>query len=261
MNPEKSTDDRLADEAAFFDRQAQTTLGREPSFRLGNTKTYAELFGEVSHLKGVVPHFGAIEGKTLLDMACGDGWTTLYFARSGAQVSCCDISPKCIELVRRYAETNDLASRINAEVMNAEEMSYPDEAFDYVFVNAGLHHTDLSKSVAEIRRVLKPGGKLAMVEDHGHHPLFAVYRFFTGHRHTKFEKALGPEDVAMISSMFTDVTVRYHGLLNVVSATSKLSRVLESIDKRLLSWFPFLRFFARLVQIYAVKPAGPGPGA
>lgn len=247
---------RLEDEASFFDRQASATLNRTRQFKLTNTKTHVELFGEISHLKGVVPHFGDIQGKRLLDLACGDGWTSLYFARSGAEVHCCDISSKCIELAQTLAEANCLSNRITAEVMNAEEMDYSDARFDFVFVNAGLHHCHLKRATDEIKRVLKPGGKLAMLEDYGHHPLFTVYRFITRHKHTKYEKALTSRDVAMIAAEFEDVAVSHHGLLNVFGSRLGLSRVLETIDRKLISWFPFLTWFARLVQINATKGGG-----
>ena len=255
MSKADTNDDRLADEASFFDKQAMATLAQDRKFKLSNTKTHVELFPEIAHLKGVVPFFGDISNKKLLDLACGDGWTSLYFARSGAEVYSCDISPKCIELVNTYAIANDLSGRIHAKVMNAEEMQYADDFFDLVFVNAGLHHCHLVKATAEIKRILKPGGKLALIEDLGHHPLFVVYRFFTKHKHTKFEKPLTEEDVAMIAAEFEGVMVRYQGLLNVFESTSRISRVLEALDEKLFTWFPFLIYFSRLVQIYATKAA------
>jgi ubiquinone/menaquinone biosynthesis C-methylase UbiE len=89
----------------------------------------------------------------LLYLGCGDGWASLYFARSGADVFCCDISPKSIILAKKYAAENGLESKITAAVMPAENLCFGDNFFDFVFMNAALYHCDIEKVSKEMFRM------------------------------------------------------------------------------------------------------------
>lgn len=99
MNDKKN--DRYEDEITFFDKKSEEILRRKKKFTLKNTKNYEVLFNDIVQLKQVVKFFGKIEGKRILDLCCGEGWASLYFARSGAFVYSCDTSPKSIDLVNK----------------------------------------------------------------------------------------------------------------------------------------------------------------
>lgn len=243
---------RYRDEAEFFDRCATRAMEGKRSYRLTNTKTHAELFQAIPQLRPVVSFFGDIRGKRVLDLACGNGWVSLYFARSGAETHCCDISPKSIELARRYAEANGLSGNMHPEVMSAEELHYDDEFFDMIFVNAALHHCDIPIATEEILRVLRPGGKAAIIEDLGYHPVLWLYRLFSDSKHTENERPLYVEDVERIRSRFSRSELHYTGLLDCVDHRNPVTRLFSVIDRGLLA-LPFLRRFSRIVGIMAVK--------
>jgi len=248
-----NTNDRYIDEISFFDQKARKILNQNRTFKLTNTKTHIELFSEIPHLKPVVPFFGNIRNKKLLDLGCGDGWASLYFARSGAYVFCCDISPKCIELAKKYAEANGLADRITPLVMPAEELSFEDNFFDFVFMNAALHHCDVERVVLQIKRVLKKGGKAAIIEDFAYHPFLKIYRFLARSKHTKYEKPLSKKDIAIILSEFPKVEFKYTGLLNIFNSNNFWARKLELIDQKIFEIVPILRKFAKIIGIYIEK--------
>ena len=245
-------EDRYRNEAEFFDRSAARIMDGKTSYKLTNTKNHAELFQSINQFKPVVPFFGDIAGKRILEVACGNGWISLYLARSGAEVHCCDISPKSIELARRHAEANDVADRMHPAVMTAENLEYEDNSFDYVFVNAALHHTDIPRATAEIKRVLKDGGKGAFIEDFGYHPALVLYRLFTAAKHTDHERPLYYKDLDQIGSLFSRMELHYSGLLDIFDRRNALTTFLGVVDRGLLA-LPFLRPFSRLVGILVVK--------
>lgn len=101
-----------------------------------------------------------LAGKNVLDIGCGTGWSTEQFARMGARVSAIDLTEKAVELTKKRFALYNLEADIR--VGDAEQMPYPDGAFDYVFVWGVLMHTpDTEKAIREIYRVLKPGGRAA----------------------------------------------------------------------------------------------------
>jgi ubiquinone/menaquinone biosynthesis C-methylase UbiE len=105
--------------------------------------------------------------ERLLDAGCGTGLTVLRIA---AQYSNCavhgiDLSPKMIEAARRYAAVCGLA--VDFRVGSITDLPYPDFSFDVVLTNIIYHHLDLAEkrqAVAEIARVLRPGGRYVSAE-------------------------------------------------------------------------------------------------
>lgn len=97
------------------------------------------------------------DGATALDVGCGGGLLAEEFATAGFTVTGIDPSPNSIATARRHADRNRL--RITYEVGSAEQLPYPDASFDVVYCCDVLEHVrDLPRTMAEIGRVLKPGG-------------------------------------------------------------------------------------------------------
>lgn len=101
----------------------------------------------------------------VLDVGCGVGGTSRYLARSlgpDADVTGITLSPN---QVKRATELAVEQSTPNAkfQVMNALEMTFPDDTFDVVWAcESGEHMPDKEKYIQEMMRVLKPGGKFVM---------------------------------------------------------------------------------------------------
>lgn len=68
----------------------------------------------------VADFFGPLEGKTLLDVACGYLMTPVIFALAGARVHAIDVAPKTIATVQQFAEYQGVADRMQAHVGPAE---------------------------------------------------------------------------------------------------------------------------------------------
>ena len=99
----------------------------------------------------------------VLDLGCGSGWTSVFLARRGYQVTGQDIAPDMIAL----AEANRLDSGVSGldfRVCDYEDLGFHEEFDAAVFYDA-LHHSD-SPAVAleNVYRALKPGGVLVTIE-------------------------------------------------------------------------------------------------
>jgi SAM-dependent methyltransferase len=118
-----------------------------------NPETYAQNAAFVHGLAGgVLEWLDARSGERILDLGCGDGQLTKRIAAAGANVCGIDASPEMVAATR--------ALGIEAEVANAETLPHANASFDAVFSNAALHWVrGQDAMMAEVRRVLKPGGR------------------------------------------------------------------------------------------------------
>jgi ubiquinone/menaquinone biosynthesis C-methylase UbiE len=99
---------------------------------------------------------GPRRGLKLLDLGCGTGRFSIPIAkRLGCHVTGADSSG---EMLRR-AMVKEGSGAVEWHIQDAESLSYPDIAFDVVFMSHLLHHVDDPiKVVKESHRVLRPGG-------------------------------------------------------------------------------------------------------
>jgi 2-polyprenyl-6-hydroxyphenyl methylase/3-demethylubiquinone-9 3-methyltransferase len=98
-----------------------------------------------------------LRGKQTLDVGCGGGLLAEEFARLGCDVTGVDPSEKSLQAARAHAREQDLT--IEYRQAAGEHLPFPDAAFDIVYCCDVLEHVqDLGKVIAEISRVLKPGG-------------------------------------------------------------------------------------------------------
>ena len=114
-------------------------------------------------------------GRRILEIGCGNGRDAIFFARAGFVVSAVDVAPGAVELARRNAEAAEV--QIDLRVANAEQLPFPDGAFDALFSLSVLHASKLEVSIAETARVLAPGG-LALIY------IYADTTFADGHVET-----------------------------------------------------------------------------
>ena len=124
----------------------------------------------------------------VLDYCCGNGLDSIYLAKHGArQVTGIDISDVSIRNCRELARAEGVDDRVRFETMDAEALTFPDNSFDLITEYGVLHHLDLDRSMAELARVMKPGGHLLGTETLGHNPLIRWYRQRTPELRTAWE--------------------------------------------------------------------------
>ncbi len=126
---------------------------------------------------------GRTEGMRVLEVGCGRGvGTELIFKRFGArEVYAMDLDPDMIEKARRRLADYP-PDRLTLAVGDVTAIEVEDESFDAVFNFAIIHHVpDWQAAVAEIRRVLKPGGRFFFEEVTKHALDKWSYRTFMEH--------------------------------------------------------------------------------
>lgn len=113
-----------------------------------------------THIEKILAHGNAPDSGRLLELGCGAGNMTLWFANKGYKVSGVDISPTAIEWAEENAREMKLEG--NFSVGNVTDLAaYPDNYFDFVFDGHCLDciiREDRGRVLSSVQRVLKPGG-------------------------------------------------------------------------------------------------------
>ncbi|GAC1339092.1 MAG: hypothetical protein NVSMB18_06670 [Acetobacteraceae bacterium] len=185
-------------------------------------------------------------GKKVLVPGCGFGEDVLRLSAMGADAYGFDLSPEVIAITRQRAEAF-ARTPVTVHVMAAETMNYPDDFFDVVVLVDVLHHVDIPRTMAEIRRVLKPGGLVIGDELYTHSRLQRVREGrlvsrFLYPRMVKFiygqatpyitadEHKIDEHEFATVLASMSDTTTRFFGMLegrlfpNRMSWASKLDQ-------------------------------------
>jgi demethylmenaquinone methyltransferase/2-methoxy-6-polyprenyl-1,4-benzoquinol methylase len=124
------------------------------------------------------------EDMHLLDLAGGTGDIAFRFLDAGGgAVTVCDINPEMLEVGRRRAAARRLRGEITWTCGSGEQLPLPARSFDAVTCAFGIRNfTDIPAALAEIHRVLKPGGRFLCLEFSrlvlpGMERLYDVYSF------------------------------------------------------------------------------------
>lgn len=108
----------------------------------------------------------------VLELGCGTGYFTRELVKLEVHVTAIDISPELIEVAKNEIK----AENVSFEVQNAYEMTYGLDQFDAIIGSSVLHHLEIEKAIAEMIRVLKPGGMIAFTEPNMLNPQIALQK-------------------------------------------------------------------------------------
>ncbi len=111
---------------------------------------------------------GIASGQKVLDLAGGTGDISALISPkvgSNGSVILSDINQPMLEVGRRRLEDKGIVGNVRYALANAESLPFPDQSFDAVTIAFGLRNvTDKNKALRQALRVLKPGGKLHILE-------------------------------------------------------------------------------------------------
>src|SRR6187455_1161912 len=108
-----------------------------------------------------------LEPKIVLDMATGTADMAILACRllDPDKITGLDLSAEMLELGRKKVEKEGLANKIELVKGDGEAISFPDNSFDAVMVAFGVRNFEnLENGLMEMLRVLRPGGKLVVLE-------------------------------------------------------------------------------------------------
>lgn len=193
------------------------------------------------------------KNKVFLDYACGNGGIAIYAAMHGAALSLgFDISAVSVQNARKAALKKGISKGIRFFQADAENTKLPENSIDVVVCTGMLHHLDLSYTFPELRRIIKPGGKLLAVEALDYNPAIKLYRMLTPEMRTEWEKAhiLDLSDVQFAKRFFHLNCINYWHVIGYLGGKFPLLfPFLDRLD-RFLEKFPFVQ---RLAWIFTFE--------
>jgi demethylmenaquinone methyltransferase/2-methoxy-6-polyprenyl-1,4-benzoquinol methylase len=105
--------------------------------------------------------------STALDVCCGTGDLTFAMARRGTKVTGLDFSSEMLEVARARTlkQPGEVAERVAFVQGDALDLPFEDDSFDAATVGFGVRNVaDLGKALSEMRRVVRPGGRVVVLE-------------------------------------------------------------------------------------------------
>ncbi len=224
---------------------------------------YARLFRHSAHLyrqrqlELVHRALAGCENSRVLEL--GSTCWRKWLARPGykpKELHCINISQTELNTGIWLAQRTELQPTFS--LMDAEDLQFDDDRFDIVIGDAILHHLDLPRGLAEVRRVLKPGGLVLFAEPLAMNPVAAAVRLLTPRARTEDEQPFRMRELGLIREAF-DCTIHYEQLLSVpVGVLSGLickepdnvmTRAAFRLDRGLDEALPPLRRFYRQILI------------
>jgi 2-polyprenyl-3-methyl-5-hydroxy-6-metoxy-1,4-benzoquinol methylase len=195
--------------------------------------------------------------RTLLDVGCGNGYSSIRFAKIGYDVSGFDISENNIKIAKRLSEQYGVRNKISFSVHASEDQNYCSEQFDIIVGIDILHHVDIRPTIKECHRILKKNG-VAIFRDFMEVPLFDRIRntrilttifskgkSFENHI-TEDERKLTVDDINDIKEVFPDLSMQRSLFLSrlnrfLIKRNKRRPSILEKLDYFIFNLFPVLR--------------------
>jgi 2-polyprenyl-3-methyl-5-hydroxy-6-metoxy-1,4-benzoquinol methylase len=118
----------------------------------------SDCLGGVFDLRLMPPPRRGGQEMRVLDLGCGIGfWVSEFAMRGVGYLHAADLTQRALELTQQRLDVLGLKADLSRQ--NAESMTFADGEFDHVNCQGVVHHTpDTAAAIAEIARVLKPGG-------------------------------------------------------------------------------------------------------
>ena len=125
-----------------------------------NSQSHAEGSDLAALIKALRPR----RAEVALDVATGTGFTAMALARLVGHVTGVDMTDEMLAQARSLA-AKEGATNVRFELGDAQELAYPRASFDIVTTRRAAHHfSDVPRFLRQARRVLRPGGRLGMVD-------------------------------------------------------------------------------------------------
>jgi SAM-dependent methyltransferase len=199
----------------------------------------------------------------VLELGCGAGDLSLELLRRGADLTALDVAPAMVDLARARAERFRQGAEARFVVAPAEDTGLPAESFDVGVGKAVLHHVDVPAAAAELRRVLRPGGRAVFFENQDRNPLLRLARQrLWGARRlswvgTRDEHPLTRDDFDVLRRTFASVDLSYPSFYFFEALSRALGHrfhgPLSGLDELVWRRLPFARPWSWHVLVSCVR--------
>jgi len=244
-------EDRKLKELEFHDQDRDKEFKKESKDEgdyekyYGNRKYYSTVHRSQEYIKNWI--IKESKDKVFLDYACGEGDYGILAAESGATLSLgLDISPLSIENANEKAREKNIPLDQKGGIIffqgDCENTKLPDNSIDTIICSGMLHHLDRSYAFPELRRILKPGGKILAAEALNYNPAIKLYRMLTPAMRTDFEKEhiLSLKDLKFAKHFLDVKEIKFWHVIGYVGGKLPfLFPILDNIDK-ILEKIPFI---------------------
>jgi SAM-dependent methyltransferase len=273
FEPAASDAGRIAAEREFHDAWAEGEDLSQIDVRQSNEVCTAP------EMRYIVRRLGDIRGKRVLDVGCGLGEASVYFAMLGADVTASDLSPGMLAAASELARTNCV--KITPHVASAEDMGLAENArFDVIYTGNLLHHVNIQEMLDQVLPHLAKDGVFVSWDPLAYNPAINVYRNRATEVRTEDEHPLTRDDIRGIGGKFDQIETKFFWLTTLVifvimaviqrrdpnkvrfwKAILKdgpkwawLYRPLEALDRVVLTLVPPLRWLCWNVVVIARRP-------
>lgn len=231
----------------------------------------------------IISHIGKdrIRGKKVLEIGCGCGEASVYFAKQGADVIATDLSQGMCDLTQKVARCHNVKLSTQGGV-SCENLPFDTSAFDIVYAANVLHHVDIEKTLREIKRVLKPDGIFVCWDPIKYNPAINIYRRLASDVRTPDEHPVDRAYVKTIKQNFSHVQIKGFWFLtniifvkyyfidklnpgkirywkHIIDDADNLKKIylpLEKIDSILLKLFPIFKWWCWNMVVIANNKQG-----
>lgn len=217
-----------------------------------------------------------VRNKKILEIGCGRGEMSVYFAKKGAKVFGLDVGPSLIDSARALAKINQVKCKFL--VFDCTRLPFDQDYFDLVFVNDVLHHLSspaMKKTIAEIYRVLARGGIAFINEPVEDSQIFDFFQNIIPLKQTGFgskrpsilnrkkweeyiagmdHHSLNTRELVSLFAKFKRIKLLQYGFINRLERIfPNKSQILNRIDNNLLRRSAYLKKFCRSAVLIAQK--------
>ena len=159
-------------------------------------------------MRYIIKRLGNLQNKTLLDIGCGLGEASVYFAKKGAKVTSSDLSQGMLDITNQLAEKNN--TTVTTHLADAEDLGLSHkQQYDIIYTGNLLHHVDIEKMIMNIKPHLKPKGIFVSWDPLAYNPAINIYRMIATDVRTPDEHPLKWRDIKLFNKYFSNVERKY----------------------------------------------------
>lgn len=158
---------------------------------------------------------GDVSGKKILDLGCGLGEVSIFFALKGATVTAVDLSQPMLDVVQNIAKRYQVqVQTLHASVEELGQLKK--NSFDIIYVGNLFHHVDISKTLRHVIRILKITGTLVCWEPVHYNPIINIYRAIAKKVRSRDERPFRMRDIELFKQQFESVQVQWFWLSTLI---------------------------------------------